>query len=61
MKIKSLIVSDKVTTFIHKKTPQNWGVYYYLKTDKYYLPCLAYLVLNLSIRPAVSISLDFPV
>jgi len=45
----------------NKKTPQNWRVLYNLKNDNYYLPCLAYLVLNLSIRPAVSISLDLPV
>ena len=47
--------------FGHKKSLPNLEGFLYLKTSLNYLACLAYLVLNLSIRPAVSINLDLPV
>ncbi len=46
---------------LHKKTPNKFEVLIKFEHLNYYLACLAYLVLNLSIRPAVSISLDLPV
>ena len=47
---------------INKKKPlENRKVLLKFEHNKYYFACLAYLVLNLSIRPAVSISLDLPV
>ena len=41
-----------------KASPKGKAVYI---EDVDYLTCFAYLVLNLSIRPAVSISFDLPV
>jgi hypothetical protein len=47
----------------HKKTVSSCETasFYKLKHLNNYFACLAYFVLNLSIRPAVSISLDLPV
>lgn len=43
-----------------KKAPNFWRLYRNLAQENYFLN-LAYLFLNLSIRPAVSNNLDFPV
>ena len=51
----------KNTIYSIKKAPQNVKLSYYFEKTKNYFAFLAYLLLNLSIRPAVSISLDLPV
>lgn len=51
----------KNTIYSTKKASQNVKLSYYFEKAKNYLAFLAYLLLNLSIRPAVSISLDLPV
>jgi hypothetical protein len=61
MKIQSYKDKQENGKDLNIKNPANSEVFYNLNSDNNYLPCLAYLVLNLSIRPAVSISLDLPV
>ena len=52
---------QKYELLINKKTSHKWKVLIKFEHLKNYLAFLAYLLLNLSIRPAVSISLDLPV
>jgi hypothetical protein len=52
---------SKVQILLNKKASQNLKGFLYFYKNSYSLLNLAYLFLNLSIRPAVSISLDLPV
>jgi hypothetical protein len=54
------LLQNFISQFAIKKTPTKWRSFYYLITANYLLN-LAYLVLNLSIRPAVSTNLVLPV
>jgi hypothetical protein len=61
LSLKVTKLSSKLTKVGHKKKPHQSEAFQYCVKTKNYFAFLAYLLLNLSIRPAVSISLDLPV